>query len=148
LVGGTLPNLNILERNLNVYTDNGTPYDAYFVMGSIALVHPGQIAVLKFIECDFSGKQYQPQVSYLLDDIAPTETNPFVNMPLIPVFDPPSLYGTTIIPGSYSPNRYYFSATGQLARCRHLQIRVDFGVTSNGDEVYDMTIFGRLFAEF
>ena len=27
----------VLERNLNVYTDNGIEYDAWFVMGSIML---------------------------------------------------------------------------------------------------------------
>jgi hypothetical protein len=143
LVGGTGCNQNILERNLNVYTDNGTMYDAYFVMGSIMLCHPGQMCVLKFIEGDFSGVKYQPTISYLLNEIS----GAFTAMPIVPQFDPPSLYGTALSPQSYSPNRYYFSGTGSLARCRHLQIRVDFGQTSNGDELYNLTIFGRLLVE-
>jgi len=118
-------------------------YDAYFVMGSIMLAHPGQIAVLGFIEGDFSGVAYQPQVGFLLNEIAGS----FVNMPLKPQFDPPTIYGDTIAPTSYSPNRYYFAATGTLARCRHLQIKVDFGITPNGDELYNLTIFGRVFVE-
>ena len=142
-MGGTGANEPILERNLNVYTDNGAAYDAYFIMGSIVLAHPGELALLKFIEGDFSGLQYEPQVSFLLNDISGT----FVNMPLNPVFDPPALYGVTIVPQSYSPNRYYFAATGSLARCRHLQLKVDFGTTSNGDELFDLTIFGRLVVE-
>ena len=65
-----------------------------------------------------------------------------------PQFDPPSIYGTTGIPGSYSPNRYYFSSTKSLARCRHMQIKISFGRTSIGDELFNLTIFGRLMEEF
>ena len=153
LVGPTTANSQILERNLSVYTDNGTAYDAYFVMGSIVLAHPGQLAVLKFIEFDFSGSSYQPTVSYLLNEIAATGTAVFVPMSTTPTFDPPSLYNPppaygTLVPQSYSPNRYYFSSTGSLSRCRHLQVKVDFGTTSNGDELFDLTIFGRIFVEF
>jgi hypothetical protein len=144
LVGGTGPNQQILERNLSVFTDNGTAYDAYFVMGSIVLAHPGQLAVLKFIEMDMSGVAYQPTVSFLLNEISGTFT-PFT---AAPQFDPPTIYGATLSPTSYSPNRYYFSGTQAVARCRHLQIKVDLGTTSNPDEVYNLTIFGRLLTEF
>ena len=48
LVGGTGPAEIILARDLSVFTDNGVSYDAYFVMGSINLVHPGELALLKF----------------------------------------------------------------------------------------------------
>jgi hypothetical protein len=122
----------------------GTMYDANFIMGSIMLAHPGQLAVLKFLEMDMSGVAYQPIVSTLLNEIAGT----FTPMARIPQFDPPSLYGATITPKSYSPNRYYFASTGKLARCRHLQIQVDFGQTPNQDMIYNLCIFGRLFVEF
>jgi hypothetical protein len=144
LVGPVSGCSQILYRNLAVFTDNGVPYGANFTMGSIMLVHPGQMAVLKFLEMDYSGKRFQPKVSFMLNEIAGTFT-PFTTNPQ---FDPPSIYGTTGIPGSYSPNRYYFSTTKSLARCRHMQIRVDFGVTPNPDEMFNMTIFGRLLSEF
>ena len=143
LVGAAVGGQNILKRSLSVFTDNGTPYDANFTMGGIMLAHPGQRALLKFVEMDFSGVSYQPTISYLLNEISGTFT-PFTTNP---VFDPPSIYGTTITPTSYSPNRYYFSSTGSLAVCRHLQVKVDFGTTSNGDEMYNMTIYGRLIVE-
>jgi hypothetical protein len=143
LVGSPNCSGQILERNLNLYTDNGAMYDAYFVMGSIMLAHPGQLCILKFLEGDFSGVKYQPTISYLLNEISGT----FTVMSTVPQFDPPSLYGTSLSPQSYSPNRYYFSGTGSLARCRHLQIKVDFGETSNGDELFNLTIFGRLLVE-
>jgi hypothetical protein len=134
----------IMERNQSVFTDLGTAYDAWFTMGSITLAHPGQIALLKFLEFDFSGSNYQPTISYLLNAISGTFT-PFT---ALPVFDPPTLYGgRNVVPTSYSPLRYYFASNAALARCRHLQIKVDMGTTSTGDELYTMTIFGRLMVE-
>lgn len=143
LVGAATGGNNILKRSLTVFTDNGTPYDANFIMGGITLAHPGQRALLRFIEADFSGVSFRPTVSFLLNEISGSFT-PFVANP---VFDPPSIYGTTITPASYSPNRYYFSGTASLAICRHLQIKVDLGATSTGDELYNLTIYGRLIVE-
>jgi hypothetical protein len=143
LVGGNVDGQKILYRDLSVYTDDGTPYDANFVMGAITLAHPGQLALLKFVEFDFSGVSFQPTVSYLLNEISGS----FTSFTLAPVFDPPSLYGTTITPATYSPNRYYFIGTGSLARCRFLQIKVDFGTTAVGNELYSTTIFGRVMIE-
>lgn len=144
LVGSTTAGSSISKRALGTYTDNGSTYDAYFIMGAIVLAHPGQIALLKFLELDLSGVKYKPTVSYLLNELSGTYA-PFVSAP---VFDPPSLYGNTTNPLTYSPNRYYFTGEARLARCRFLSVKVDFGSTSNGDEVFDMTIFGRMFAEF
>jgi len=143
VVGSTFPGQSISKRTLGVYTDNGTQYDAFFVMGSIVLTHPGQLALLKFIEGDFSGQGFQPTISYLLNEISGTFT-PFV---VKPISDPPSIYGFRFSPQSYSPNRYYFASNASLARCRHLQIKVDYGKSSNGDEIYDLTIYGRIVVE-
>jgi hypothetical protein len=117
-------------------------------MGAIGLANSGQLAVLKHLEMDFSQPGYSttgyhPTVSFLIDELSGIFT-PFT---LLPVYDPPSLYGRTTSPTSYSPNRYYFSGTRAIARGRFIQIRVDFGTTSNGDEVNNMTIFGRLLVE-
>jgi hypothetical protein len=144
IVPGPAAGFQLFYRDLTKYTDNGALYDAWFVMGSIVLVAPGQLAVLKFLEMDLSGRQFQPTVGYLLNEVAGTFTN-FVTSP---TFDPPSIYGTTGVPQSYSPNRYYLSSTKSLARCRHLQLKVDFGKTPNPDELYNITLFGRLMAEF
>ena len=143
LVGSQTQNEPLFERSQAIYTDNGTSYDAYFEMGNIALCHPGQLALLKFVEFDFNGVKFQPTISYLLNEISGT----FVPFTAAPVFDPPSLYGDTIAPTSYSPCRYYFASNASLARCRHLRLKVDFGTTSNGDELLSATIFGRLMVE-
>jgi hypothetical protein len=143
LVGPTSGGSSILQRDLTVFTDNLTPYDAQFTMGSITLAHPGQIAILAFMEFDMSGVGYKPTVKFLLNEISGVFT-PFT---LSPVQDPPSIYGPAGAALSYSPQRYYFSGTGSLARCRHLQVLVDFGTTSNGDELFTMTIYGRIMVE-
>jgi hypothetical protein len=143
VVGSPLPAKPLLIRNLSVFTDNGQPYDAQFTMGAIMLANPGQLALLKFIEADFSGIQFKPTISYLLNELSGTFT-PFTSNP---VFDPPSLYGFTIVPKTYSPNRYYFASNASLARCRFLQINVDFGKTANPDEIYNLTIYGGLVVE-
>jgi hypothetical protein len=148
LIGPTSGGNDIVIRNLTVFTDEGTPYGANFVMGSITLARPGEIALLKFLEFDFSGTSFQPTISYLLNEISGSFTS-FVNGANgVPQFDPPSLYGKTITPASYSPNRYYFGSNAAVARCRHMQIKVDFGSSSTtGDELYTMTIFGRKMVE-
>jgi hypothetical protein len=149
LVGATSANQQILERDLTVYTDNGTPYPSSFVMGALTLAHPGQLALLKFIEADFSGVSRQPTVSYLLNEISGS----FTAFSAAPQFDPPGIYGTTVTPTSYSPNRYYFGGNPSLARCRHLQIKVDFGtvnpLAAGGvvEEMFSLTVFGRLMVE-
>jgi len=143
LVGSQIQNQPLLYRDQTVYTDNGTQYGASFEMGNITLAHPGQLALLKFVEFDFSSTNFRPTISYLLNEVSGTFT-PFTKAPQ---FDPPSLYGATITPTSYSPNRYYFSGNASLARCRHLRLKVDFGTTSTGDELLTATIFGRLMIE-
>lgn len=143
LVGSASAGEKILQRNLAVYTDDGTQYAAYFVMGAITLAHPGQVAGLRFIEADFSGVAFKPTISFLLNEISGS----FIPFTLDPQFDPPSVFGKTITPTSYSPNRYYFAGVQEVALCRHVQIKVDYGTNAVGSEMYNLTIFGRLFAE-
>lgn len=143
LVGATSANQKILQRDLSLFQDGGVSFPAHFVMGSIMLANPGQLAVLKFIEMDLSGVAFRPTVSFLLNEISGS----FTAFAQAPVSDPPSIYGTTITPATYSPNRYYFSGNESLARCRHLQIKVDLGMNAVGSELYNLTIFGRLMVE-
>jgi hypothetical protein len=141
LVGSTAPNQQILKRDLTVFTDNGTQYDANFQLGNLVLARRGELGILKALETDFSGtNKTSYTVGYLLNEVSGS----FTNFTLAPQFDPPSLYGNTITPSSYSPCRYYFSGTGSLARCIHLQLSVDFGTTSVGDEILNLTLIGAI----
>jgi hypothetical protein len=131
------------KRDLTVFTDQGQEFDAYFTMGAITLASPGQISILKFLECDFSGEAFRPTVSYLLDELSGS----FTTFTLAPISDPPSLYGPNGHPLSWSPNRYWFAGTGSLARCRNIQIHVDFGMTSNPDAMFATTLYGKYVVE-
>jgi hypothetical protein len=132
----------ILYRDLTVFTDNGTQYEAHFDIGSLVLCKPGQISALRFWQGDFSPTvtSSTATISYLLNEIS----GAYTAMVGPPVFDPPSLYGTTITPSSYSPLRYYFASNGSLALARHMQIRVSLGTTSANDQCFDFTLYGKL----
>lgn len=148
LVGGTGSGQPILYRDLSVYSDNGTAYDSFVVFGSMVLAHPGEIAVLGFIECDFAGVGSQPTPSYLLNEVnTPQGTGTFTTLTKS-VSDPPSIYGATGAPVSYFANRYYLAQNPQLSRCRHMQLKIDFGNTDTvKNELYGFTLYGRVFVE-
>jgi hypothetical protein len=141
LVGSAVVNSSILMRDTTVFTDNGTQYDANFQLGSLWLAHRGECAILSFVECDFSSST-NPTVSYLLNEVSGTFTN-FVTADAL--YDPPFIYGNAgAAPSSYVPLRFYFSDTGLLAKTVHMQVGVDFGTTSNSDEIFDLTIYGGI----
>jgi hypothetical protein len=143
LVGSTSANQEIGMRNTSVFTDLGTAYDANVQWGALWLCRRGELAICRFIECDFASVTTNPTVSFLLNDITGGYTN-FVNGSLgVPQLDPPNLYGTTGAgPDGYNPYRYYFTATGSLAKAVHMNVGVDFGTTSNADELFTFTVYG------
>jgi hypothetical protein len=143
LVGATTGGQSVLKRDVTVFTDNGTQYDAYFIQGTFTLARRGELAILRFLEADFSGVAYKPMVSFLLNE-AFSNTSTFTPFTLAPQFDPPTLYGATLSPTSYSPNRYYFAGVGSLARAIYLTVKVDFGTTPNPDMIYNLTINGTV----
>jgi hypothetical protein len=143
LVGATTGGKPILKRDLTVFTDNGAQYDAFFVQGTLTLARRGELAIARFVEADFSGVNYQPTVSYLLNE-AFGSASKFTSFTLAPQLDPPLLYGALLAPVSYSPNRYYFAGVGSLARAIYLTVMVDFGTTPNPDSIYNMTVNGTV----
>lgn len=158
LVGDSRGGQLLLARS-SAYTsfvDNVSPYDAYFTMGNIMLVNPGQIAEMAFIEMDFIQIGSQPTVQVLLDEISATNGAAFETISNSFVSDPPKLYGPTATPATLWANRYYFGQTipgnaGNVpapAWCRHLQIKVDFGsVDKVQNEMLEFTIFGSVWQE-
>jgi hypothetical protein len=144
LLGGTSGGLNINQRDTAIFTDNvaGTPtqYDANYTIGALWLANPGELAALHALEFYFSGASYAPTVSYLINEISGSFT-PFT---LAPQFSPPSLYGTTVSPTSYSPNRYFFLGTASVALCMFIQLKIDLGTTSNINETFGMAIMGKI----
>jgi hypothetical protein len=144
LIGGTGTNQNILKRDLTVFTDNGSAYESFFVMGGIVTAHPGELSVYGFLECNFAGVGSQPTVSARVGEIDPASYTAFT----VFVSDPPSVYGAAGAPSSYYANRYYFAQTGTLNRGRFMFIKCDYGNTDTvKNELFDLTIYGRTFVE-
>lgn len=103
LVGSGSANQPLLARDLAVWADNGTAYSAFFIVGSIVLAHPGQLAELGFLTAEFNRVGTSPTISFLLNETSGTfaQFSSYRN-------DPPLLYGTTLAPASLYSNRYYF----------------------------------------
>lgn len=152
LIGPDSDGGSILTRNVNVFTDNNVAYPANFIMGSIVLAQPGQLAEIAFITCDYNRVGTSPVLSILLNEVSGTfeSISGYVHQ------DPPSLYGTTLAPTTLFANRYETLQTvagnpGQTplgAFCRHLQIQIDFGATdATQNELLDLTIYGALYSE-
>jgi len=138
------------------FVDVDSPYEAFFTMGNIMLVNPGQMAELAFIEIDFIKTGSLPTVSVLLDEITATAQVPFEIISNYFISDPPKLYGPTAQPATLYANRYYFGQTTAAnvggvpnsAWCRHLQIRVDYGaVDTVQNETLAFCIFGAIWQE-
>jgi hypothetical protein len=146
LIGGTGNNQHILKRDLTVFSDNGSAYESWTEIGAITLCYPGQRAVVKFIECDFESVGTQPTVSYLFDD--PTKVDPDWTALTQFVFDPPILYGGANITPNYWPDRFYINQNADVAVCKRVRIKVDFGDTDTvRNELISFAVVGKKYVE-
>jgi len=127
----------ILKRDSTVYTDNGSAYNAYFILGSLVLAQPGQVAMVESITLDSWLRGNAPTLAVQLDEIAPLSSGYFESLTAF-VPDPPTLYA----PQSLYAQRFYLSQTQDPAWCRHLQIQVLWGLDVVKNELLSLTVFG------
>jgi hypothetical protein len=132
----------ILKRDSSVYTDNGQPYNAYFVLGSLVLAQPGQVAMVESITLDSWLRGNAPTLAVQLDEIAPLSAGLFEPLTSY-VPDPPTLDA----PQSLYAQRFYLSQTQDPAWCRHLQIQVLWGTDTVKNELLSLTLYGGYEAE-
>ena len=154
----------ILMRDQTRWDDSGQPYPAFFVMGAWVLANPGTLAILRAVELDLNPPQFTPNptpqtpsVAFLLDEISSNYGTNFIyfqNQRASQTYsngfqvETPSLTGTTLSHTSFSPNRYFFASAGpNLARCRFITLKVDFGTSNIPTELLGLTILGRLIVE-
>jgi hypothetical protein len=130
---------NILKRDLSVFTDNGTPYNAWAMVGSAVLTQPGQVAEILFIATDAVKVGTPLQLGILVDDALPYYTGP-IDMLQNYVEDPPNLKHSR----SFWSQRFYLDdAREEASAMRHCQIKVQFNpndIVQN--ELLTMTLFG------
>jgi len=144
LVGSSSTGEAILKRDLTVSSDNGTPYSANAIIGSIVLAYPGQLAEVVFLTYDapcIPGANL-PILGVILDEALPYYTGEFTSLDTV-VNDPPLLPPSS----SLSSKRAYLSQSQLPAWCRSMQIQVDFGADAYPEELLSLTVFGGVHVE-
>lgn len=144
LVGQTNADGDILARNLDATTDdgttisNGTTYPAFGVIGSIVLANPGQIAKVAHITtiCVRTGSPLIMGV--ILNEALPYYQGSF-DILKRSVSDPPGLPESK----SFYRQRFYLDQNENTsAYCMDLQVLVQFPPEAAHNELQALTIFG------
>lgn len=135
---------SILNRDLSTFSDNGTAYNAYAVLGSVVLAQPGQVALVSFITTESVSVGFPLTLGVLMDEALPYYTGSFDVLKNY-VNDPPGLKKSRSIRGQ----RFYLAeVTEDAAVCRHMQVQINFGNTSTvQDELLSLTVFGGYLQE-
>ena len=115
----------VLARDLNTFTDNGTAYPAFATVGSLTVAPPRKVANLASVLTQFTAIGTYPTISVLLNEISDTGKFPatFVALPN-PVPDPPQLPATQTI---WTRRHDWKAAQAPLSgHVSHLQIKITF----------------------
>jgi hypothetical protein len=144
IIGLTGSGTPLLERDLNVFTDAGSPYPANVTVGSAVLAQPGQIAEVAFVTTDSVRIGSPISIGILADEALPYYTGPIdILQHWEP--DPPTLKQSK----SLYNQRFYLDELGeQSAAMRHCQVQIicnPFDTVMN--EILTMTIFGGFLQE-
>lgn len=139
-VGGVSGTAPLLNRDITVFSDNGSLYAWNATMGSIVLALPSKLAEVESIVTEMTATSgTQVGVSILFDEISGT----FESLPN-GVNDPPQLTASV----SVLSNRFYLSQGTVPPLGRHIQVQVSGSNTvSTKDEVLNITLIGRLSEE-
>lgn len=144
LLIGPVTTGSILQRDLTVFSDNGTAYPANAVIGSLVLAQPGQIATVDFISIDSVRIGTPMTLGILIDDALPYYQGPMDVLKQW-VNDPPTLRPSR----SFYNQRFYLSQTAdESSAMRHMQIKIQWSETDTvQNEAQTMTIFGTFMQE-
>lgn len=131
----------VLVRDLDTFSDIGTPYPWSSTVGSILLSTPGKLAETSSITTEMNQSEdeaTQCGVSVLLDEISGT----FESLP-VAVNDPPQLFPSETV----LSNRFYLSQSAGVPTCRHMQVQLTGQAVETKDELLSLTIIGALVPE-
>lgn len=128
-------NGTVLARNFNVFSDNGSAYNAFLTVGSLVLAQPGQLANVQSITTELQAVGTLPDIAVMMEEISGA-FEPLPNG----VPDPPGLVPSNSV---YS-NRYYLTQSQECVMCRHMQIRVTFAPETVKNELLTLAVFGAL----
>ena len=143
LVSQRTGNGPVLNRDINTFSDNGTPYTWSATVGSIVLALPGKLAEIESITTEMTAATAnQCGVAVLIDEI----TGAFESLggtQFNPTNDPPQLPVSV----SVLSNRFYLSPGTMPPLGRHMQLRFSGAATATKDEILSSTIRGALVEE-
>lgn len=131
----------LLQRDLSAFSDVGTPYPAWAVIGSAVLAQPGQVAEVAFINTECTKVGTPVTLGILIDEALPYYTGP-IDILKQWVNDPPN---TKVRPSrSFWAQRFYLAQNQEdAAAMRHCQIIVYFSPTDTvQNEMHTLTVFG------
>jgi hypothetical protein len=117
IMGRTSGGGHILSRDTTTYADDGSPYSAWAIVGSLMLAPPRQTALINSVLLETTAVGTYPTVQVLLNEISGT----FVTLPN-PVPDPPRLQPST----SVRMLRHDLKAaqTPLPGQVRHMQLKI------------------------
>jgi hypothetical protein len=137
LIGPPAAGGPILKRDSAVYEDDGAPYPAWAILGSLVLAQPGQTAHTAFFTTDSVKVGTPLTLAVQLDEIAPVSSGYFEPLTVYTT-DPPQLSPSL----SVEAQRFWLSQTEEPALCRHLQVQVNFGSDVVKNELLSLSLFG------
>ena len=134
----------ILERNLNIWTDNGTPYPANATVGSAVLAQPGQIAEVAFITTDSIRIGTPLYLGLLINEALPYYKGPIDYVKDWEI-DPP---GFPESQSFYGQRFYLANMNDEIPAMRHMQIEIVFSPYDTvQNELNTLTIYGSFSQE-
>jgi hypothetical protein len=137
LLLGPVSSGSILHRDLNTFSDNGTSYAAWAVIGSAVLAQPGQIAEVSFITTDSINTGTPVVLGILIGEAWPYFTGPFEILKVWET-DPPGLPESQSILGQ----RFYLAESRDPVPCRHMQIQINWVNEPAANELLTLSVFG------
>jgi hypothetical protein len=135
------------QRDLNTFTDLGTPYAPQVVIGTIQEADPGTLTKMENVFLELTSAGSVPTISILPNDQGVTLTNPVGSqitgkfIPLInPVPDPPT-YGAQ--PINYRSLRYYWLTSPSPEAVKYVQILIQFIAENEQNEILGLGLSGK-----
>ncbi len=125
----------ILFRDYNNFQDGGAEYPANFILGSVVMAYPGQVATPDFITTDCLRV---PNSRPIALGVRIGEVSGNFEDLIFWTNDPPQLPPSE----SMFNQRFYLSQTQQSVLCRHMQIYGEFQETNSADELNTITVYG------
>lgn len=130
----------ILKRDLSLFTDDGSAYSAFATVGSLLVAPPRQTASIASVLIQTKVIGTYPTVSVMLNEVQDLGSSNFPATFTVlpnPVVDPPQLVGyqKTI----YMKRHDFKAAQVPLPGfVQHMQVKVDFGNDTVGNELYGL----------